>query len=211
MKKILATVLITSGLLAGAAMTPVFAQKAPDPPSVQAELDSALQEMSATQLGTLTMGDLDKLMGRISVAQQKVRYVQQARRASLWMPGAGQFMTGDKLGGSLFATSSIIVFAGTIVGAYFLLPANVQFNSLDYLNASLSTIGTTWRGNSLLSYLPSIGVLVGGRIVQGVLRHASASIAGHEARENIADGKITFTPNFDFDRHGFGMGMMMKY
>jgi hypothetical protein len=75
MKKILGTVVLASVLLAGAAMTPVFAQKAPEPLGIESELDSALQEMSATQLGTLTMADLEKLMGRISIAQQKLRYV----------------------------------------------------------------------------------------------------------------------------------------
>jgi hypothetical protein len=211
MKKILATVLLASGLLAGAAMTPVFAQKVPEPLSIQAELDSALQEMSATQLGTLTMGDLEKLMGRISVAQQKLQYVQRARRASFMTPGVGQFMTGDALGGSLFLAGDIAVVAGSIVGAYFLLPANVQFNSLDYLNAPLVNIHNAWQANSILSYLPSFGVLAGGAILRAALGHFSAVSAAHEARQNIADGKVTFAPNFDFDRHRFGMGMMMRF
>jgi hypothetical protein len=211
MKKILAAVAFASALFAGVGMTPVFAQQAPGPLSIEAELDSALQEMSATQLGTLTMADLDKLMGRISVAQQRLQYVQRARRASFFIPGAGQFMTGDALGGSLFLTGDIVVVAGSIVGAYFLLPTNVQFNNLDYLNAPLINIQNAWMANSILSYLPSFGVLAGGAIVRAVLGHFSAVSAAREARQNIADGKVTFTPNFDLDRHGFGMGMMMRF
>jgi hypothetical protein len=211
MKKTLVVYMFAFGLLFGVGMAPAFAQKAPEPLGFEAELDAALQEMSAAQLGTLTMADLEKLMGRLSVAEQKVRYVQRARRASFMIPGAGQFMTGDTLGGSLFLAGDIVVVAGSIVGAYFLLPANVQFNNLDYLNAPVVNLASAWQSNSILSYLPSFGVLVGGAIVRGVLGHFSAVSAGREARQNIADGKVTFTPNFDLTQHGFGMGMMMRF
>jgi hypothetical protein len=211
MKKIVVMFLFASGLLFGVGMAPAFAQNAPEPLGFEAELDAALQEMAATQLGTLTMADLAKLAGRLSVAQQKVQYVQRARRASFMIPGAGQFMTGDKLGGSLFLAGDIAVVAGSLIGAYFLLPTNVQFNNLDYLNDPIMNIQSAWQVNSILSYLPSFGVLVGGAVLRGVLGHFSAVSAAREARQNIADGKVTFTPNFDLTRHGFGMGMMMRF
>ena len=211
MKKILVTFLVSSALFVGAGMTPVFAQKADEPLGFEAELDAALNEMASTQLGTVTMADLAKLADRLSIAQQKLQYVQRARRASFMVPGAGQFMTGDTLGGSLFLAGDVAVAAGTLLGAYFLLPSNVQFSNLDYLDASLSSIGNTWQSNSIVSYLPSVGVLLAGAVVKGILRHISAVSAAREARENIADGKVTFTPRFDFDRHGFGMGWMMRY
>jgi hypothetical protein len=214
MKKILVALLLVSGMLVGVlpgAMTAAFAQKAPEPLGIEAELNAALQEMASAQLGTLTAADLVKLEERLSVAQQKLQYVQRARRTSFMIPGAGQFMTGDALGGSLFLAGDIAVVAGSLIGAYFLLPTSVQFDNLDYLNAPLSTIETTWKGNSVLSYLPSFGVLLGGAILKGVLGHISAVSAAREARQNIADGKVTFTPSFDFDRHGFGMGMRMRF
>ena len=210
MKKILVVVLFAV-LLFGAGMVPAFAQTAPEPLGFEAELDAALQEMAAAQLGSLTVADLAKLHDRLSIARQKLEYVQRARRASFFIPGAGQFMTGDKLGGSLYLAGDIVIVAGGLVGAYFLLPANVQFNNLDYFNDSLANIGSAWQSNSVLSYLPSVGVLAGAAILRGVLGHISAVNAAREARQNIADGKITFVPRFDLDRHGFGMGMMMRY
>jgi len=212
MKKILVMLPLAFALFVGAGGAPVFAQKAAESQGFEAELDAAIQEMANTQIGTLTMADVEKLAGRISVAHQKVQYVRRAAHASLMFPGAGQFMTGDTLGGSLFLAGDIVLAAGTLVGAYFLLPSNVQFTNIDYLNTPISNIGTAWGTNGLVAYLPSIGVLVVGRILTGILRHASAAVAAREARENIADGKVTFTPNFDFDGHrGFGMGMQMKW
>jgi hypothetical protein len=211
MKKTLVTFLVASALLIGAGMTPVFAQKADEPLGFEAELDAALSEMASTQIGTLTGADLAKLADRLSIARQKVRYVQRARAASFMLPGAGQFMTGDTLGGSLYLAGDVVLEAGILIGAYFLLPTNVQFTNLDYLNAPLGTISSAWQSNSVVAYLPSIGVLVGGAIVKGILRHVSSAGAAREARQNIVDGKVTFAPKFDFDRHGFGMGMMMQY
>ena len=63
----------------------------------------------------------------------------------------------------------VTVLAGTLLSAYFVLPANVQFGSLDYLNAPISAIQTAWESNSLVSYLPLAGVLAGGMILETVL------------------------------------------
>ena len=139
-------------------------------------------------------------------------YVQRARNASWHFPGAGQFMTGDPAGGSLFLAGDVTVIAGTLVGAYFLLPSNVQFSSLDYFSDPLSTIRTRWEGNSVVDYLPSCGVLVGGMIVKHILGHFAAVEAEKSARQNIADGTVTFTPNLEFlDGRRAGFGMRMRY
>ena len=63
---------------------------------------AALQDLSSTQVGTLTVGDMVKIAERVSIAEQKLHYVQKVRMASLMHPGAGQFMTGDAVGGALF-------------------------------------------------------------------------------------------------------------
>jgi hypothetical protein len=120
-------------------------------------------------------------------------------------------MTGDAAGGALYVAGDIALMAGTLIWAYFLLPSNVQFSSLDYLNSPLVGISNAWQSNSIVEYLPSFGVLLGGAILKGILGHFSAESAARAARQNIEDGKVTFTPNFDFDRRGFGMGMMMRY
>ena len=152
-----------------------------------------------------------KLVSRISIAEQKIHYVQKARMASFLFPGAGQFMAGDAVGGSLFLTGDLLVMAGAVVGAYFLLPSNLQFGSLDYFNTPVSTIDTQWASHTVVDYLPSIGALAAGMLLRGILGYFSAASAGNEARANIADGKVTFTPNFDFLERGPGMGMGMGF
>ena len=198
---------IFAALAAGA-----FAQeKTPDQLGFRQELSAALQDMTGTQLGTLTVGDLEMLAGRVSIVMQKIQYVQKVRRASFLLPGAGQFMTGDALGGSLFLAGDIALITGTLIGAYYLLPANVQFKDLDYFHAPLGSIRTAWESNSFVDYLPSIGVFAGGMILRAVLGHFAAENAESEARANIAEGKVTFTPNFDVFGRGFGLGVRMGF
>jgi hypothetical protein len=187
------------------------AQQALSPAGMQAELGAALQEMSASQLGTLTVGDLTRLAARISIAEQQRRYIQRARTASWHLPGAGQLMTGDTLGGSLFLAGDAAVIAGTLIGAYLLLPSSVQFSSLDYFNDPISTIRSRWEGNSILNYLPSCGILLGGMIVKHILGHFSAEEAVKRARQNIAEGTVTFTPNFEFLEGRPEAGLRMRY
>ena len=67
-----------------------------------------------------------------------------------------------------------------------------------YFNTPLSTIKTTWQSNTLFSYLPSLGVLVGGAVLKGVLGFFSSRDAAARARRNISDGEVTFEPSFDF-------------
>lgn len=184
------------------------------------ELNAIVDKSAAEQLGTMTVGDVEKILGDISIAYQKAVYVQGARTASLRLPGLGQFRTGDKLGGSLWLAADVVLTAGTLVGGYFLLPANVQFNSLDYFNTPLSTIKSTWESNTVLEYLPTAGVLAGGMIVEALLRHFSSANAGNEAQRNIEEGKVTFSPEMfplleptmgADGRMGMGMGMMMRW
>ena len=194
-------------LVAAAAVASAQDTAAPTP---QQELTTALQEISAAQLGTLTVADLSKVLARISIAQQKVAYVQRASIASMIFPGAGQFMTGDTVGGVLFLTGDLAVMTGAVLGAYFLLPPEVQFTGLDYYTAPLATIRTAWQSRSIQDYLPSFGVMAGGMLLKGILGHVSARLAAQSARRNIADGKITFTPSFDFTGRGLMMGMRMR-
>jgi hypothetical protein len=175
------------------------------------EVNAILEHSSSAQISAMSLGDFEKIAGQISIAYQKYDYIQRSRAASLMLPGLGQFKNGDALGGSLFLAGDLAVVAGTLVGAYFLLPSNVQFGSLDYLNAPLATWRTTWQSNSLLSYLPSAGVLLGGMLVQGALRWISAENAMSEARRSIASGKVTFEPKLVPVVGPMGMGMMMRF
>jgi hypothetical protein len=120
--------------------------------------------------------------------------VARARMASMALPGAGQFLAGDALGGAAFLTGDLVAAAGTLAGAYFLLPANVQFGSLDYLNASHAAVRTVWQSNSLSAYLPSLAVVAGGMGVQMLLRALASSNAEATARANVESGKVSFSP-----------------
>jgi hypothetical protein len=162
-------------------------------------------------MGNMTIDDIEKITAHLEIAIQKERYVERVRNASFLLPGVGQFIAGDTLGGWLFVAWDVTVFAGTLVSAYFVLPANVQFGSLDYLNSPLSTIRTAWASNSLLSYLPLVGVVAGGTILWTVLRHVSADNGAQTARKNIAEGKVTFQPTLELLDGELGLGMRMSF
>jgi hypothetical protein len=179
---------------------------------VDSEIAAIEKEMGASTIANLTIKDAEAIAGRISIAIQKERYVERSAFASMVLPGVGQFMNNDALGGTLFMGGYFLLLAGTLVTGYFLLPANVQFNNLDYLNTPLANIHNTWASNNLLSYLPTAGVLAGGMILGMVLRHFSSQNAAELASKNITDGKVTFEPTFSLFEGGRvpGFGFMMR-
>jgi hypothetical protein len=211
-------VALAVGLLAA---TGAFAKKS----DLQKEIEDILAQNGTTQIGSMSVADVQKILGEISVARQKDAYVQRARAASFMVPGVGQFMGGDPVGGSLFLAGDVALFAGTVLGAYFLLPANVQFGTgagtgaggLDYLGTPLIGIKNAWEANSLMSYLPSVGVMVGGMVLKHLFGWWSSKSAAALARQNIADGKVTFEPDLlPYWGHGGpgfgpGWGMMMRW
>jgi hypothetical protein len=198
-------------IFACAVATAVSAERTAAVDSLPAEIAAALAEMSSTQVGTLTVGDLEGLAERISIAAQKTRYVQRVRMASWIMPGAGQFMTGDVGSGALFALGNLAIAAGTMTAIYFLLPSDLQFGTTNYFTDSIDTIQTRWKSKSLVDYLPAMGAMTGGVILRGVLGKFASANAAETARRNIAEGKITFTPFASFMGRGFGMGMRWRY
>jgi TM2 domain-containing membrane protein YozV len=204
--------ILVCAVMAGALIGAAWGQT-PAPLTPEQELDKALTDAASTPLGNVTVGDVQALMMRVSLAAQKVAYVQRAGIASLMVPGAGQFMTGNPGSGALFATGGLAVFAGTLIGAYYLLPPSVQFDKLDYLGAPISTLKSAWKANSIEAYLPSIGVMAGGMIVRLVLGTFAARDAVQDARKNVAAGKVTFRPSLGMwsGMMGMGMGLRMSY
>ncbi len=169
-------------------------------------------------LSGMTVGDVTSILDRISVAQQQYLWVKKSEHASLILPGLGQYLNGDTLSGTLYLSGSVLLFAGTIVGAYFLLPSDLQFSSINYFTDSFSSIHTAWQGHSFVDYLPSIGMIVGGAVLQGILRAVSADAAGKLAKRRIKDGTITFQPEPFLVMPGagsemfqLGVGMNMRY
>jgi hypothetical protein len=207
MKKLLIVALM-AGLLVGAG----FAQGNAPTSSLDKQIETDLQDVAGQQVGTLTVADLQKIAERINIAEQKVRYVRKARWTSFMFPGAGQFMTGDPAGGSLYLAGDFVLVAGTLVGAYFLLPSDLQFGpSMNYFTDPYNHITAAWGSHSFVDYLPSMGVLAGGFILKHVLGWFSSEDAARRARENVDNGTVTFTPDFDFTEHGPWMGMKFRY
>ena len=171
---------------------------------LRAELDSLFS--TEGELGALSYGELRELAGRFSVARQKDRFVARSKARSFIMPGSGQLLNKDYGSGAAFLAADLAVVAGTLIGAYYLLPDDLQFRQLDYFNTSWSGIRTAWEGHSFMDYLPSMGLLAGGGVVKAILGQLSATHAGKLARRNIDGGKITFEPDLLFLPDG---GMMM--
>ena len=75
-------------------------------------------------------------------------------------------MNDDAVSGALFLAADILVAAGTLVGGYFLLPSELQFNNLDYFNTSHTEIKAAWKGAvesaTFMEALPTLGVMTGG-------------------------------------------------
>jgi len=165
-------------------------------------------------LGELTVGEAQDLLGEISIVYQKVAYVSKSRAASFMLPGMGQFMNDDPGMGALFLGLDLAAGVGTLLGAYFLLPDELQFDQLHYFKDSFGDIENAWKDQNFVDLLPSIGILAGGAVVQAILRGVSSNHAARLAEERIAAGEITFEPKLSVLPGGagaMGFGMGMKY
>jgi hypothetical protein len=180
------------------------------------EVEAILRGEADTVISGMTFGEVRDLLGRLSVPMQEAAYVSASRGVSMMMPGRGQFMNDDAVSGTLFLAADILVAAGTLVGGYFLLPPELQFNNLDYFNTSHTEIKAAWKGAAesatFMDALPTLGVMAGGVILHRVIAHFSAKHAGNLAQERIDKGLVTFEPITVFSgnghgRFGFGMGM----
>ena len=220
MKKWLAVLLIATvgagALFAGSPRQSKMREQHPDwwmeQELLEQQLEAVLAENESSVLGDFTVGEAQQLLGEISIAYQKAAYVSKSRGASFILPGMGQFMNDDPGAGALFLSLDVLTGVGTLLGAYFLLPDELQFDQLNYFNDSFSTIETTWKSQSFMDLLPSLGVLAGGGLVQVILRAVSSNHAAKLAEERIAAGEITFEPKLSIlpggpGAMGFGMGM----
>ena len=179
---------------------------------LEQQLEAVLAAKENSVLGELTVGEAQDLLGEISIAYQKAAYVSKSRRASMMLPGLGQFMNDDPGMGALFLSLDLATGVGMLLGAYFLLPAELQFDQLNYFTEPYIAIETAWEGQSFVDLLPSLGVLAGGGVVLAILRGLSGDHATRLAEQRIAAGEITFEPKLSilpagYGAMGFGMGM----
>lgn len=157
-------------------------------------IDQFMDERATSTIDEITIGDLRQLGATLSIVAQEENYVRRAAQASSLMPGSGHFGIGETGRGAAFLVGSVVVAAGSAAGAYFLLPEDLQFGQLDYINDSFREIGTTWRGESIASLLPSFGVLLGGGLIHAILGELASNDAENIARRQIETGEITFDP-----------------
>ncbi len=176
---------------------------------LRAELDSLLS--GEGELGSLTLAQLREAAGRLSVARQKDRFVARSRFMSLTIPGSGQFLNKDYGAGAAFLATDVALVTGTLVGAYWLLPADLRFQQLDYFNTSFTVIENTWKGHTFVDYLPSLAVLAGGGVLKAVVGHLSSAQAGKAAKRRIEAGQISFEPDLLLVPDGMMMGFGWRY
>ena len=106
-----------------------------------------LEAVDNTPIGEFTLNEMKEVAFDLSIPFQKMQFVKKSKIASAILPGLGQYMNNDPLGGTLFLISDIAVITGTLIGAYYLLPDELKFDSLDYFGDSRATIKAVmiWR------------------------------------------------------------------
>jgi hypothetical protein len=144
----------------------------------------------STKVADLTVGDLKELAAERSVEMQKVGYVRRAEVASFIIPGLGQYLVGDPVGGTLDLAGQIFIVGGTFYAAWALLPTDAR-NAGGQERRDL--IGHYWTTDPL-KVAPSALILVSGLTFSVLERFWAADTAGDTARANIKSGKVTFEP-----------------
>ena len=149
------------------------------------EVEALIDEHRDREIGSLTVGELEEMMDRLSISMRKRAYVSHSRMASYLFPGLGQFRNDAPGAGVLFFLGNLALHAGTMIGSYLLLPGDLQFDAIDYLRAPYSEIESAWYAKSFLDLAPSMGVAAGGMMLQGAFRMVSAAHAGKLAKGRI--------------------------
>ena len=200
MKKI---VLVAAALLAAAG---AFAIPRTFDPVAEA-IAALAKERGDAELGAATVDDVETAVARLSIAMQQEAWIRGSAMASMVMPGLGQYMNHDALGGTLYLVADVAVQAGALVGAYFLLPGNLRVN---WFTTPIGVLENAYRANTVVDYLPAIGVLAAGAVVDMVLGHFSARGAVRLAEKNVLDGTISFEPVLITSGKGLGFGMRFR-
>jgi hypothetical protein len=172
---------------------------------VKVEISQITGELGAKKLGDFNVEDLVSLRDRLSIAEQKDRYVDRIAAQSFLLPGLGQLQVGDTASGVGFLAMDMAAIGGTLVAVYYLLPADLRFDRLDYFGDSASTIQDAWNGHSFTDYLPACGALFGGMVIDQIVRHWASAHARREAIQAVDQGKVQFTPLIGVGFMGFGV------
>ncbi|HET7839159.1 MAG TPA: hypothetical protein VFL04_05325 [Rectinemataceae bacterium] len=161
---------------------------------LRAELGSIEAELQGTKLGELSLGSLKPYRDRLALAAAKDAYVAGLARESFIAPGSGQFRLGEGGSGAAWLTAHLAAVTGGALAFYYLLPSDLRFNHLDYLDASLTDITRAWNSHSVSDYLPAAGAALGGMVLDMALRYLSAKSALEGGREAVDAGKVKLEP-----------------
>lgn len=170
-----------------------------------AEIKALETEYGDRVLSEVKVGELVPVARRLDVAAHKDGYVALAGGVSFVWPGAGQFMAGDWAGGTLQTGLHLGVTAASLAWAHSLLPTDLKWGNLDYMNSKKDTVEAAWRAHAVSEFFPALGALAAGGAVDLALRFWSSKDARARAKAQIDENRITFEPLFD-GRH-FGLGM----
>lgn len=160
----------------------------------KAELFSIVEELGTRSFGELSLAGLKPYWDRLGTAIQKDSYIQRATTLSLIFPGAGQFKNGETAAGLGFLGLHTSVVAGILVGTYFMLPADLRFDRMDYLSSPIESIRTAWRSHSIGDYLPAMGIMTLGALVDSGIRIWSSVNARDGAKALVESGNVQFEP-----------------
>jgi len=158
---------------------------------VAKEVAKITEEEKSRELASVTIGDLQTWKDRLSAAARKDAYIMRSGGESFVLPGLGQFKNKQAGLGALFLGSHLAVGVGSLLGSYFLLPANLRLDGLDYFNTPVGTIEGTWKAHTLLDYLPSIGVAMAGHLIDLGIRALAAHNARAIALQRVESGAVT--------------------
>jgi hypothetical protein len=156
--------------------------------------------------GELTLGERVALASGIAVAMEKVSYVRHAAMASMWLPGAGQLMTGDYGIGAVHLGAEALIVSGGIAGLWFLTPADLKDFSLT-MDARRALMRSYMSPDRIGAVLPAMGVAAGGMALSAINRMIASRGAVARARKNIETGKATFEPNISMMGGSMALGL----
>lgn len=163
-------------------------------PYAKAELGAIRTELGDREFGELTLARLEPYWTRMNSALSKDQYLERVSKMSMILPGTGQFENGDTSKGVGFLSLHVAVVTGTLAGFYLLLPADLRFDRLNYFKTSFKDINDAWEAHSLNDYLPSIGMMLAGTLVDLGVRFWASGDAYAGARAAVDSGRAELKP-----------------
>ena len=187
MKRVLIVAILATMIVGAAVARPMGHEGS----YVAKEMAKITAEEKSRELAAVTIGDMQSWSDRLSAAARKDAYIARSGGASFMMPGMGQLKNKQTGLGAILLGSHLAIGIGSLLGSYFLLPADLRFDTLDYLGTPAAGIETAWKSHSLLDYLPAMGVSFGGHLLDMGLRALASHNARTVARQRIESGAVT--------------------